>query len=56
MKKKETSNTEAAAILVTITGCLTQLAPIMDAHRVGSMIMTVIVAIAGICWVIKKRE
>jgi hypothetical protein len=56
MKRKETSNTEAAAIILTITGCLTQLAPVMNAYPVGGIILTVIAAIGGICWAVKQRK
>jgi hypothetical protein len=59
MKKKETSTTEAAAILLTITGCLTQLAPVMNTYPVGGIILTAIIAIgaiSAICWKKRKRE
>jgi hypothetical protein len=48
MRKKETSSTEAAAILLTITGCLAQLAPVMNTYPVGGIILTAIIAIVVI--------
>lgn len=56
MKNKEANNTEAAAIVLTITGCVTQLAPIMDKYPLGSIIAAIIIGIVGICWKSKRSE
>jgi uncharacterized membrane protein YjjB (DUF3815 family) len=56
MKHKDASNTEAAAIALTITGCITQLAPVMDKYPVGSIISAFIVGIISICWKRNRSE
>lgn len=49
MKKNETKNM-TAAVIITLTGCLIQLVPVLDSHPIGSSVLVMLT----LCWAMKN--
>jgi hypothetical protein len=50
MKNSERKNMTSAAI-ITLTGCLIQLVPVLDSHPIGSSVLVILT----LCWAMKER-